>query len=57
MALRSPGGWFWTRSGRGHPEYSRDGGRIEYLTFTRNRRGLRFGEVEVQLMEIRFRKK
>jgi hypothetical protein len=52
---RSPGGWFWTHSGRGHPEYARDGGRIEYLTFARHREGLRFGEVEVRLVEITFK--
>jgi serine/threonine protein kinase len=44
-------GWFWTFSAFGHPEFARDGGRIEYLTFARN------GPVpftrEIRLVEVR----
>lgn len=51
--LHSAPGLFWTGSGLDHPEFARDGGRTEYVTFTRNNGSLR----EIRLMEIRFGKK
>jgi serine/threonine protein kinase len=45
-------GWFWTFSGLCHPEFSREGGRIEYLTFVRNAGWL---GSEMHLIELRFR--
>jgi hypothetical protein len=51
--LHSGPGWFWTGTGLGHPEFARDGGRTEYVTYRRYVGGLR----EIRLMEIRFARK
>jgi eukaryotic-like serine/threonine-protein kinase len=48
--LHSGPGWYWTNTALGHPELAREGGRVEYVTYRRNVRGLR----EIRLMEIRF---
>jgi hypothetical protein len=50
--LRSGPGWIWTNWGRGHPEFARDGGRTEYVTYSRN-----WGTREIRLMEVRFGRK
>jgi len=47
--LPSGPGWDLTRGGLGHPEFARDRGRIEYVTYRRT-----LGAPEVRLMEVRF---
>ena len=48
--LHSVPGWYWTNTGVGHPEFARDGGRTEYMTYRRND----MGRGEIRLMEVRF---
>ena len=50
--LHSGPGWIWTTRGLGHPEFSRDGGRTEYVTYRRT-----MGAREIRLMEVRFARK
>jgi hypothetical protein len=50
--LHSGPGWIWTTRGLGHPEFARDGGRTEYVTYRRT-----MGAREIRLMEVRFARK
>jgi len=52
--LHSGPGWFWTHTGLGHPEFARDGGRTEYVTYGRNMDWL---SDEPRLIEVRFGRK
>jgi len=50
--LPSGPGWDLTAGGLGHPEFAREGGRIEYVTYQRT-----LGRPEVRWMEVRFGRK
>ena len=44
----------WTGPAVGHPEFSTDGGRTEYVTYVRS---IRDFKNEIRMLEIRFAKK
>jgi hypothetical protein len=53
-ALPPDAGWKWIGWAAGHPELSRDGGRVEIVTYTR---GLGLAGNETRAVEIQFRKR